>query len=135
MGDSDFKATSEMYLGRTVGCEPTGFHHGTGDPTWRLDQLKAAFDETHELIPNALWAFKRERDSIVAVTFVTFLMSNMDGSELEVMHMLSTWGPSGGLREARHSYWGPDGNGYVFYMNFEHVRAALSYLERFFDGD
>lgn len=49
-------------------------------------------------------------------------------------------GPEFSLRECRHSYWGNylDGDqthGYLFYMNFKHVKAAMDFLGDYFDGN
>jgi hypothetical protein len=122
----------------TIRIEPDQRHHGTDDPLWLLDSLRAAFDECHELRESRLWALVK-RSTIarlwVDIAFVEFEMSNLDGSEMVVHHLLSVSGPSEGLREARHSNWGSEGNGYVFYMSFANVRAALEFLEQYFDGD
>jgi hypothetical protein len=42
-------------------------------------------------------------------------------------------GPTGGLNECRHTYWG-DG-GYIFYPNAKIITAGLKALEEFFDMD
>jgi hypothetical protein len=42
-------------------------------------------------------------------------------------------GPSGSLRECRHTWWGE--NGYVHYLHFAAIEAALRELRRWFDGD
>lgn len=42
-------------------------------------------------------------------------------------------GPSGGLRECRHIWWGDDG--YTYYLNFALVEQAFAALRRWFDGD
>jgi hypothetical protein len=117
---------------------PDQLHHGTGDPLWLLDRLRAAFDEFHELERASCWALVKR--SLTAgiwldIAFVEFAMSRTDGSEMLVHHLLSVSGPVGGLREARHSNWGSEGSGYVFHMSFANVRAALKFLEQYFDGD
>lgn len=42
-------------------------------------------------------------------------------------------GPSGALRECRHTWWGE--NGYVHYPHFATIEAAFRELRRWFDGD
>lgn len=45
-------------------------------------------------------------------------------------------GPSGSLRECRHTYWGEvDNAGYIHYPNFATIESALRELRRWFDGD
>lgn len=41
-------------------------------------------------------------------------------------------GPSGALRELRHTYWG-DEHGYIFYVHADIVIAALNALREWFD--
>lgn len=44
-------------------------------------------------------------------------------------------GPSAGLRECRHTWWGePDNAGYIFYPTFDVIEAALRELRRWFEG-
>ncbi len=40
-------------------------------------------------------------------------------------------GPTGALRELRHTYFGEDG--YAFYLNATHMRALLTELEKYYD--
>lgn len=45
-------------------------------------------------------------------------------------------GPSGSLRELRHTYWGePDNSGYIFYPNGKLIAAAFEALKEWFDCD
>jgi hypothetical protein len=132
---SESKSKTEI---GNIRIEPDQRHHGTDDPLWLLDSLRAAFDECHELREGQLWVLvsrSPHADIWRDIAFVEFEMSNLDGSETLVHHLLSVSGPSEGLREARHSNWGSEGNGYVFYMSFANVRLALAFLEQYFDGD
>lgn len=43
-------------------------------------------------------------------------------------------GPSGNLRECRHTYWGEEDNhGYIFYLDGRLITAAFRRLSEFFD--
>lgn len=45
-------------------------------------------------------------------------------------------GPSGILRELRHTFWGePENSGYIHYPSAELIKAAFKALERWFDCD
>jgi hypothetical protein len=45
-------------------------------------------------------------------------------------------GPSGSLRELRHTYWGEtDNSGYIFYAPGKLIADAFKQLERWFDVD
>lgn len=45
-------------------------------------------------------------------------------------------GPSGSLRELRHTFWGePENSGYIHYPSAELITAAFKALERWFDCD
>lgn len=125
-----------------VGIERDESHHGCQHPIWRLETIRDGFDEVRELRHSGgmatLWAAVRrgnDESSFVKVSFFEFESCLAgDGSEMKVVHLLTTEGPSEALREARHSWWGDEGNGYCYYMDFANVRAALLVLEEFFDG-
>jgi hypothetical protein len=55
----------------------------------------------------------------------------VDGAKLQVVFHGS--GPSGALRELRHTHWGE--GGYVFYPNAKLIAAAFAALTRWFDCD
>ena len=40
-----------------------------------------------------------------------------------------------GLRECRHTYWGDNGNGYIFYPNAKAIIAVMNELSKYFDMD
>ncbi len=42
-------------------------------------------------------------------------------------------GPSGSLRECRHTYWGERGDGYIFYPNGKVIADAFVKLSAFYD--
>lgn len=63
---------------------------------------------------------------------VEFVSSDLDGSGTQVRCVFHGTGPTEGLREFRHTWWG-DGNGYLFYAPREIITAALKALDEFYD--
>lgn len=126
--------TDESTIKYLLKIDPTQRHFGTDDPEYLLDDLKEVFDECTEL-GKGFWALLRRSEIWIEVSFVEFASSKTDGSNTMVSHVFSSSGPEGSLRECRHSYFGPEAQGYVFYMDFGQMRAALKYMEQFFDGN
>ncbi len=63
-----------------------------------------------------------------------FFSSAPDRSDEQVTCLFHGEGPSGSLRECRHTWWGENGDGYCFYPNGPLITAALKELSTFFDG-
>lgn len=62
---------------------------------------------------------------------LSFLSSSGDDTEVEMDLQFHGEGPTGNLRECRHTYWG-DG-GYIFYPSGKVISAGLEALSEFFD--
>ena len=63
-------------------------------------------------------------------------VNSWDEHETFVSSLFKCEGPGGvdhPLRECRHTYF-PD-NGYVFYLNYDNMIAALDYCKNYFDMD
>lgn len=58
--------------------------------------------------------------------------SGIDGSNTMLTAVFHGDGPSGVLRECRHTYWGEDG--YIFYPDGPLIASALTALSRYYDG-
>lgn len=54
-----------------------------------------------------------------------------DENLVETTMLVSGCGPTGYLKECRHTYWGE--NGYIFYPNAEHLKLALNWLETMYE--
>ena len=87
-----------------------------------------------ELIPEEFWVVsKQTQDSDwLEFCFYEFYIMYEDGPRL-VVPLLRGQGPTGYLRECRHTYWGRNGQGYIFYPRGKNIRAALDWLEQHFD--
>lgn len=111
------------------GKSPTGSDY----TLFRLDDQHA--HERIRLADQDAWLLVRESDSIVEFAVFEFHDSNTDGSKAHYMMLLHGSGFSGALRECRHIWWGDNGDGYTFYLNFKVIEAALAELRRWFDGE
>lgn len=104
-------------------------YKGDGDIMYyHLDTLRSEF-ETVELIPDRLWAIKEDTGFLN----ICFLEWGMEDDDVFVTEVFRSCGPTGSLRECRHTNF-PD-KGYVFYMNKDYMVAALDYLSKYFDMD
>ena len=104
------------------------------DPVYAADEIRGVATRVVEINRTGLLAVLVDDESTwVQVALFRFSSSNSDGSG--VMHQLVMHGegPSGPLREFRHSYWGEDG--YIFYAPRKLIVGALDALKEWFDLD
>ncbi len=95
-----------------------------------LDKARQ-FHEVRDLIPGKAWLVLSHGTSWVKFAVLEFSMSNTDGSNAFASSVFFGEGPTGYLRECRHTYWGKDG--YVFYPSGPIILAAFKALSEFFD--
>lgn len=88
---------------------------------YSLDKIPVAY-EIREITNG--WVVLNWHDE----TWLKFAVLESDGSS--VFH---GEGPSGSLRECRHTYWGYDG--YIFYPNARLITDAFRVLSEFYDLD
>lgn len=108
-----------------------------GFDMYDLDKLKEIFT-VEELIPGELWVAYNISDGFwVRFAFFDFLRSRGGDKEVKVGIFWHGDGPSGALRECRHSFFGAesDNPGYVFYVNRANFNAAFEWLSKYFDLD
>ena len=101
-----------------------------GGKLYSLDELKTV--AAVEGVGRDCWLATRERDGWLDFLLGQFSMSNTDGSETR-FHVVFQGNGSIDMREPRHIWWGPDGNGYTFYLPGKEVRLALELLDKYFD--
>lgn len=106
-----------------------------GETVYPEPNIRATAHRTIEL-PGGLLAVQVIEE--LHVSFVVFSAvrgpSTRDGVEVEPAMYQVTFcgeGPSGNLRELRHTYWGKDG--YIFYVNAELITSAFAALREWFD--
>lgn len=110
--------------------EPEVYEHL--GPIYKLNDLRARFDDSAKL-SEWLYALVKYEDTWVKVSFVEVYADRPEG--VEVQHFFSSEGPSGSLRECRHTHFGERADGYMFHLDFGQLRLALDFLGQFFDGD
>lgn len=115
----------------------------SGDPMYSLDEIKSVYQEVVE-IANDNWLAlhpshpfgdndKDLKNCSLSFALFRFSCSDADGKNIRVTTIFRGDGPTSSLRELRHIWWGPDGDGYVFYLPLKTTIAALTYLMEYFD--
>lgn len=106
------------------------------DPIFKLGMLKEKFT-VESLIEDELWVAHDNKpegeDKYCWLNFAFFESDERESpsDDWAVSLLMHGHGPTGILRECRHTYWGRDG--YIFYPNKKHIVAALEWLEKYFD--
>lgn len=105
-----------------------------GDYVTPIDEVKKRY-ETAEILPERAWLVLNWDAKRLWLKFAVleWYSSNGDGSNAVAALVFHGEGPSSGLRECRHTYWGE--SGYIFYPNAAVIMAGLRALEAFFDLD
>lgn len=102
-------------------------------PLYPLDLAKAKYD-VRELIPDTGWLVifhDTSGGSWLRFAVLRFAVSEVGGRDIQTAIVFHGEGPSGSLRECRHTYWGEDG--YLFYPDGPVIVAALKALSEFYD--
>lgn len=108
----------------------TKMHNSTG---YSLEYLKNNF-EIREIAEHVYMLLKWDAEKIwLDFAFFDFLISDFDYKNMFVECVFHGCGPTGALRECRHTYWGEEG--YIFYPKKRVIKAALKALEEFYDLD
>lgn len=110
-----------------------------GDPTYAEPEIRAVATHLIELRPGLLAVIEEDIHVEVALFRWAGGPATKDGIEVEPAYYERVFhggGPSGSLRELRHTYWGePNNSGYIFYPNGALICAAFQHLKRWFDCD
>jgi hypothetical protein len=111
-----------------------------GDPTYADEEVRCKSTTVIELCmhngrPGGLLCV-REDDIHVSFVVLTFASSTVEDAQTMWRRVFHGSGPSGALRELRHTYWGEvDNSGYIFYPNARLITEAFHHLNRWFDCD
>lgn len=112
-----------------------------GEPVYWEPEVRAAATTIVDL-PGGLLAVAEPLDGSwthVAIFAYVGGPATQNGVEVEprcYQRIMHGEGPSGSLRELRHTHWGdPHNAGYIFYPSANLICAAFSALERWFDCD
>lgn len=111
-----------------------------GDPAYAVDDLRKHATTVINLEGGGLLAVL-EKDTHVSFIVTTFAEGpstqngQVVGPELHE-RVFHGSGPSGSLRELRHTYWGEQNNGgYIYYPSAKLITDAFRQLQRWFDCD
>lgn len=107
---------------------------------YRLSEIKAIANvEFQEVIPEQLYMAVARLSPIsdlwLSVGAFEFYSQMMGEEEIYVQPLFIGEGPSGVLRELRHTTWGPQGDGYLFYPDAMRICTALQFLKKYYDLD
>lgn len=98
---------------------------------YSLDKIPVAY-EIRE-ITNGWVVLNWHDETWLKFAVLEFNHSDGDGSNTVTTPVFHGEGPSGSLRECRHTYWGYDG--YIFYPNGQLITEAFKVLSEFYDLD
>ena len=109
-------------------------------PLYALDEIKSVATKIHEVEPNYYWLALHSEEPLGAgwMSFAFFEFYSSEGNEdtnIRVSLVFHGEGPAGSLRECRHTYWGDENNGYVFYMPWKAIVKSWEILAQYYDGD
>ena len=107
------------------------------EPTYSLLKIKSVFEVVELIEENAWLVLKWDEEKLWLHFAVLEFHSQIYGEEnIELTQCFHGEGPSGALRECRHTYWGEkDNGGYIFYPKKRTIIAALDELSKYFDLD
>lgn len=102
-----------------------------GHEGYLLDDAKARYD-VMELDGEGYLVLNWDAEKLwLNFAVLTFRCSASDGSDTELDVQFYGEGPSGALKECRHTYWGEEG--YLFYPNGKAITAGLKELSKYYD--
>jgi hypothetical protein len=107
------------------------------EQVYPLDKAKARY-EVRDLCQNGWIVLKWDKEkSWLKFAVLQFCTAEHDPSDTRGYSNIKAYcvfygdGPSGSLRECRHTYWGEDG--YLFYPDGRIIAAAFKALSEFYD--
>lgn len=100
---------------------------------YSLDVLRKKF-EVKELRHDGWLVLNWDKERfILEFAVLEFHSSEADGADTRASLIFHGVGPTDALRECRHTWWGDEGTGYVFYPNGPVILAAFQALSEFYD--
>jgi hypothetical protein len=112
------------------------------DPVYTESEIRELSDEVIDLEGNGLLAVSVRDEFLVSFVVFRFSMglgTDHTGAQVSPRYYERVFhgcGPSGSLRELRHTNWGePDNSGYIFYPHAKLICDAFKHLKRWFDCD
>lgn len=105
------------------------------EPMYDLDGLKLRSDIEVQKLNENLYLVLKFKDSWLDFAALEFSESDLNDKNVKVSVLFYGSGATGTLRECRHTYWGPLGDGYVFYPAAKNIASAFTALSKYFDLD
>lgn len=106
------------------------------EPHWRLSELLLLPNVvSHCLKDTGVWLLIKQEPGEIQVHFAAVEWAGSDAHGDVVKSLWCGEGPSGNLRELRHSRFGPEFDGYMFYADLQHIILVAEKLKTWFDGD
>lgn len=103
------------------------------DMVYSLAEAKRNFTVI-PLLSSGYLVVHEEEELIVRFAVFYFSYSVCGQDESTMLNLIFHGeGPSGSLRECRHTYWGAEGEGYLFYPDGRVIAAAFKELSKYFN--
>ncbi len=109
---------------------------GTSHPEFcykRSELLRPGVTAT-ELVTDQAWLFLQQRHDGTFVEFAVLEFYVQDDDDTYLQCVWAGEGTGGALRELRHSWFGENQGGYVFYLRLDTMIAACQALQEYFDS-
>ena len=106
------------------------------DYVYSSEEVRRVSDVIHHIEGGHFLAIKRDPKYKGIIDFALYQFNHSDGDGENEMwtRIFEGTGPSDGLREMRHIYWGEkDENGYIYYLDMKAVTSAFKILGEYFD--
>lgn len=104
-----------------------------GEPAYAFEKLSAKF-EVIRIHSDGWLVLNWDKEKFwLKFAAMDFFYSDGDNINLYLKPVFYGDGPTGNLREFRHTYWGDDG--YMFYANKKTIVGALELLSKYYDFD
>lgn len=105
-----------------------------GNAEYSLDNARGKY-EVQELYADGWLVLNWDADRFwLKFAVLRFKFSECDGTGVYLSAIFHGEGPTNNLRECRHTWWGENSDGYVFYPNGQIISKAFTVLSEFFDG-
>lgn len=103
------------------------------EKVYPLDKAKAKY-EVREICKDGWLVLNWDEQKLwLKFAVLGWCTSDSDGSNVLAEQVFYGEGPSGNLRECRHTWWGENGGGYLFYPKAKVIKAGLDALAEFYD--
>jgi hypothetical protein len=114
-----------------IGWIPNSTTNENGESIYSLIELYAKFEAVRLCQDGWMFLNWDEKRFWLKFAVLQFYSSDADGNSVQLECVFHGEGPTGGLRECRHTWWGE--GGYIFYPKGKIITSAISELAKHFD--